>query len=128
MKMLKKVLLPLLIAASIGAVSTSALAETDKGRIVYAPADAINLVLGKIKAASDAAAAGTEGDALADLIKEASDGSKEINANDKVDRARATANNVLKAARKLAQEGKKAEAEEALKESAKKFEALKNLL
>ncbi|MGZ5076303.1 MAG: hypothetical protein ACXV9R_06740 [Methylobacter sp.] len=128
MKILKKILLSLLIAASMGAVSTSALAETDKGRITYAPIDAINLVSGKIKAAIDAAAAGTEGDALADLIKEASDASKEVNANDKVDRARSTANNTLKAARKLAQEGKKDEAVESLKEAGKKFEGLKGLL
>lgn len=128
MKMLKKILLASFIAASLGAVSTSAMAETDKGRITYAPADAINNVSAKIKAAIDAAAAGTEGDALADLIKEASDLSKEINANDKVDRARASANNTLKSARKLAQEGKKDEAVEALKDAAKKFEALKGLL
>lgn len=128
MKMLKKILLASFIAASLGAVSTSAMAETDKGRITYAPADAINNVSAKIKVAIDAAASGTEGDALADLIKEASDLSKEINANDKVDRARASANNVLKSARKLAQEGKKDEAVEALKDAAKKFEALKGLL
>jgi hypothetical protein len=128
MKMLKKILLASLIAASMGAVSTSAMAETDKGRVTYAPADAINNVSAKIKVASDAAAAGTEGDALADLIKEASDLSKEINANDKVDRARSSANNVLKSARKLAQEGKKDEATEALKDAAKKFEALKSLI
>jgi hypothetical protein len=128
MKMLKKILLASFIAASLGAVSTSAMAETDKGRITYAPADAINNVGAKIKVAIDAAASGTEGDALADLIKEASDLSKEINANDKVDRARASANNTLKSARKLAQEGKKDEAVEALKDAAKKFEALKGLL
>jgi len=128
MKMLKKILLASLIAASLGAVSTSAMAETDKGRITYAPADAINNVSAKIKVAIDAAASGTEGDALADLIKDASDLSKEINANDKVDRARASANNVLKSARKLAQEGKKDEAVEALKDAAKKFEALKSLI
>jgi hypothetical protein len=128
MKMLKKILLASLIAASLGAVSTSAMAETDKGRITYAPADAINNVSAKIKVAVDAAASGTEGDALADLIKEASDLSKEINANDKVDRARSSANNVLKSARKLAQEGKKDESVEALKDAGKKFEALKGLL
>ncbi|MCK9621798.1 MAG: hypothetical protein M0R47_14825 [Methylobacter sp.] len=128
MKMLKKILLASLIAASMGAVSTSAMAETDKGRVTYAPADAINNVSAKIKVAIDAAASGTQGDALADLIKDASDLSKEINANDKVDRARASANNVLKSAKKLAQEGKTQEAEEALKEAAKKFEALKSLI
>jgi hypothetical protein len=128
MKMLKKILLASLIAASLGAVSTSAMAETDKGRITYAPADAINNVSAKIKVAIDAAAAGTEGDALADLIKDASDLSKEINANDKVDRARSSANNVLKSARKLAQEGKKDESVEALKDAAKKFEGLKSLI
>lgn len=128
MKMLKKILLSLLIAASMGAVSTSALAETDKGRITYAPAEAINLVGGKIKIALDAVTSGTEGEKIADLIKEALDASKEVNANDKVDMARSRANNKLKSAKAHAKSGAVSEAEEELKDAAKMFEALKGLL
>ena len=43
MKTLKTILLSLFIAASMGAVSTSALAEVDPGRITYKPAEAIDM-------------------------------------------------------------------------------------
>ena len=49
MKSLKKILLSLLIAASVGTVSTSVLAESDPGRISYTPVEAIDLVVGNIK-------------------------------------------------------------------------------
>jgi hypothetical protein len=128
MKILKKTLLSLLIAASMGAVSTSALAETDKGRITYSPADAIDIVGAKIKVAIDAATTGAAGPAVADLVKEALDASKEINANDKVDMARSRANNVLKSAKNKAKDGNVKEAEEELRDAAKKFDALKSLI
>jgi len=128
MNILKKALLSLLIAASMGAVSTSALAETDKGRITYSPSDAIDLVSGKIKIALDAATSGTEGEKLSDLIKDALDASKEINANDKVDIARSRANNKLKAAKTHAKESALQEAEQELRDAAKMFEALKGLI
>ncbi len=128
MKILKKILLSLLIAASMGAVSTSALAETDKGRITYAPADAIDLVVGKIKIALEAVTSGSEGEKVADLIKDASDASKEINANDKVDIARSKANNKLKSARTHAKEAALQEAEQELRDAQKAFEGLKSLL
>jgi hypothetical protein len=128
MKMLKKIVLSLLVAASMSAVSTSAMAETDKGRIVYAPAEAINLVGGKIKIALDGIAAGNSGEQVSELIKDALDASKEVNANDKVDMARSRANNKLKAAKAHAKSGSLTEAEEELKDAAKMFEALKGLL
>jgi hypothetical protein len=128
MKILKKILLSLLIAASMGAVSTSALAETDKDRITYAPADAIDMVSGKIKIALEAVTSGTEGSKVSDLIKEALDASKEINANDKVDIARSRANNKLKAAKTHAKENALQEAEQELRDAAKMFEALKGLI
>ncbi len=128
MKILKKILLSLLIAASMGAVSTSALAETDKGRITYSPSDAIDLVSGKIKIALDAVTSGTEGEKVADLIKEALDASKEINANDKVDIARSRANNKLKAAKTHAKEEALQEAEQELRDAFKMFDDLKKLL
>ena len=128
MKILKKVLLSLMIAASMGAVSTSAMAEADKGRIAYAPADAINMTLDKIKAAIDAIKNGAEGAAVADLIKEASDASKEINANDKVDVARSKANSKLKSARNHAKNNSLQEAEQELQSAEKAFNDLKGLL
>ncbi len=128
MKILKKILLSLLIAASMGAVSTSVLAETDKDRITYTPADAIDIVGAKIKIALEAATTGSEGEKVSGLIKEALDASKEINANDKVDMARSRANNKLKAAKTHAKDGSVKEAEEELREAAKMFEALKSLI
>lgn len=128
MKILKKILLSLLIGASMGAVSTSVLAETDKDRITYAPADAIDMVGAKIKIAIDAATTGADGAKVSELIKDALDTSKEINANDKVDIARSRANNVLKSAKNHAKDGAVKEAEEELRDAAKKFEALKSLI
>ena len=128
MKIIKKILISFLIAASIGAVSTSVLAETDKDRITYAPADAINMVNGKIKIALDAVTSGSEGSKVADLIKDALDASKEINANDKVDIARSKANNKLKAAKLHAKESALQEAEQELRDAHKMFDDLKKLI
>jgi len=64
----------------------------------------------------------------ADLIKDALDASKEINANDKVDAARSRANNKLKAAKKHASEGALQEAEQELRNAYKGFLDLKGLL
>jgi len=60
MKTMKKVLLLVMIASSLAAVSTASFAESDPGRIVYAPADAIDLVAAKVKVAIDAVAGGAE--------------------------------------------------------------------
>jgi hypothetical protein len=128
MKILKKILLSLLIAASMGAVSTSVLAETDKDRVTYAPAVAIDMVNAKIKIALEAITSGTEGEKVSALIKDALDVSKEINANDKVDMARSRANNVLKAAKTHAKESALQEAEQELRDAMKMFEALKSLI
>ena len=110
----------------MSAVSTSVLAETDKGRITYSPSDAIDMTAGKIKIALDAVTSGTEGEKVADLIKDALDASKEINANDKVDIARSKANNVLKAAKLHAKEAALQEAEQELRDAIKMFEDLKS--
>ncbi|MEF3074838.1 hypothetical protein V2P20_07355 [Methylobacter sp. Wu1] len=128
MKILRKVLLSLLIAASMGAVSTSAMAEAEKGRIEYAPAEAINMTVDKIKAAQDAIKNGEKGAAVADLIKGALDISKEINANDKVDRARSKANTMLKNARNHAKNNSLQEAEQELQSAEKAFNDLKGMI
>lgn len=128
MKTMKKILLSLLIASSMGAVSTATFAESDPGRITYAPAEAIDMVAAKVKLAIDAIASGSEGEAVAKLIKDALDASKEINANDKVDMARSRANNKLKSARNHAKEEALQEAEQELKEAYKGFISLKGML
>lgn len=128
MKILRKVLLSLLIAASMGAVSTSAMAEAEKGRIEYAPAEAINMTVDKIKSAQDAIKNGEKGAAVADLIKGALDISKEINANDKVDRARSKANTMLKNARNHAKNNSLQEAEQELQSAEKAFNDLKGMI
>jgi hypothetical protein len=128
MKTLKTILLSLFIAASMGAVSTSALAEADPGRIVYKPADAIDMVVAKIQVAIEAISKGASNEEAAALIKQASDLSKEINANDKVDNARAKANRKLKSAVTHAKGSALQEAEQELRDAKKDFEALKGLL
>ena len=128
MKTLKKILLSLFIAVSMGAVSTSALAETDAGRITYKPAEAIDMVVAKIQAAIEGISKGASNDEAAALIKPAIDLSKEINANDKVDNARAKANRKLKSAMSHAKESALQEAESELRDAKKDFEALKSLI
>ena len=128
MKTLKTILLSLFIAVSMGAVSTSALAEVDPGRITYKPADAIDMVVAKIQDAIEGISKGASNEEAAALIKKASDASKEINANDKVDNARAKANRKLKAAMSHAKESALQEAESELRNAKKDFEALKSLL
>jgi len=128
MKSLKKILLSLVIAASAGTFSAAALAENDPGRVTYKPEDAIDMVVGKIQVAIDGITKGASGDEAAALIKAASDLSKEINANDKVDNARAKANRKLKSAMSHAKESALQEAEQELKDAKKDFEALKSLI
>ena len=128
MKTLKTILLSLFIAASMGAVSTSALAETDAGRVTYKPAEAIDMVVAKIQAAIEGISKGASGEEAAALIKPAIDLSKEINANDKVDNARAKANRKLKSAMSHAKESALQEAEAELRDAKKDFEALKSLI
>ena len=128
MKTLKTILLSLFIAASMGAISTSVLAETDAGRITYKPAEAIDMVVAKIQAAIEGISKGASGEEAAALIKPAIDLSKEINANDKVDNARSKANRKLKSAITHAKESALQESEAELRDAKKDFEALKSLI
>jgi len=128
MKTLKKITLALCIAASMGAVSTSAMAETDKGRITYAPTEAIDMTVAKVNEALSLLEQGGDVEKASDAAKGALDISKEINANDKVDAARAKANNKVKAARKHLSEGSTQEAEQELRDAQKGYLALKSLI
>lgn len=126
MKILKKILLALAIASSIGVFSTQALAG--EGRVSYKPIDAINNILKQIRATIDAIEAGAEGEQATAMIKKCLAMSKEIYANDKVDRARSRANKHLKAARTEAKKEELQIADEHLRKAYKGFEGLKKLL
>ncbi len=127
MKILKSAIVAFSLALSLGSFSTSAVA-CEAGRTCYTPEQAIDMVLQNIKSAMDAIDSGSEGEVVAALIKSASDASKEINANDVVDRNRQRANGILKKARKEAKKEQLQVAEEHLKQAKKKFEALKGML
>ncbi len=127
MKILKSAIVAFSLALTLGSFSTSAVA-CESGRVCYTPEEAIELVLQNIKSAMDAIDSGSEGEVVSSLIKAASDASKEINANDVVDRNRQRANAVLKKARKEAKKEQLQVAEEHLKQAKKKFEALKGML
>ncbi|MGD7035019.1 hypothetical protein [Methylotuvimicrobium buryatense] len=128
MKFLRKVLLSLAIASSMGAIATPVMAESDPGRISYAPVEAIKLTSEKIQAAIDAVAAGSSADEVAVLVKDALDMSKEINANDKVDVARARANGELKKARNAAKKGSLDGVDAALQSALKQYGELPGLI
>lgn len=109
----------------MGTFSSVALAEASEGRISYAPADAIDLVLGKIKEAQEAIKSGADGETVAKIIKQGLDFSKEVNANDVVDRKRYKANDILKKARAAAKNSSMGEVDASLQEAAKAFADLK---
>ena len=128
MKILKNIALSFCLAASLGAVSTSVMAEGDAGRITYAPADAIDMVAAKVGLAIDAITKGEDQEKVSDLIKDVLSASKEINASDKVFAARDKIHNKLKSARKHLKEGATQEAEQELRDAQKVFLALKSIL
>jgi hypothetical protein len=133
MKLLKNIVLCLFIAVSaVGVTSTAYAADGgEAGRIIYKPAEAINLVLEKIKAAQDAIAANKDPKDVKDVleaIKAAKDASKEINANDKVDIARIRANGHLAKAIGMVKEQDLKAASEHLDTAATAFAELKKLL
>jgi len=128
MKTLKKILLSLLIASSMSAVSTAVFAEAGEGRIVYSPSDALDLIDGKTMAAIDGISKGASPDEAQKLIKAALDATKELNANDKVDMARQKANNKLKSAKNHAKAGELQAAEQEVRDAHKIFQSMREML
>jgi len=127
MKILKSAVVAFSLAIAMGSFSTTALA-CESGRTCYTPKQAIKLVEDNIKAAQAAVASGSQAEDVIDLVKKALDYSKEINANDVVDRNRSKANNHLKAAIKAAKEGNLTETTEHLNAGEKGFAALNGML
>jgi hypothetical protein len=128
MKLLKNIVLAVFMAVSVAGVSTTAFAETDAGRVTYKPAEAINNLVTKIKEAQAAIAAGKTDAEVLTLVQEAKALGKEINANDKVDRARAKATiHIAKAIGAVKEKDQKL-ANEHLTAAIPEFEALKSLI
>ena len=128
MKTLKTIGLSSLIALTMGAFSSAVLAEASEGRISYAPADAIDMVIGEIKKAQLAVSEGKSGDEAYKIINQDMDYSREVNANDVVDGERSRANEILKKARTMAKNNSMQDIEEHLQNAAKAFADLKPLI
>jgi hypothetical protein len=140
MKVLKKAVLATTLAISFG--SFPATADICLGMACMynrmTPVEGIDATIGQINEAlksiqvrnsGGAADDGKAGDELIiNDIKEALKLSKEINANDKLDRNRNRANDYLKKARGAIQEHDLAKATDLLKEAEKRFEDLKSMI
>ena len=128
MKTLKTIVLSSLIALAMGSFSSAVLAESDAGRISYAPADAIDLMIGELKKAKLAAAEGKPGDEVYKFIKQAMDYGKDVNANDVVDRERSRTNEVIKKARTMAKKNEMTGIDEHLDRAIKELGDIKGLI
>ena len=128
MKTLKKIALAAMVALSLGAVSTTSFAENDPGRISYPAAQAVDMLAAKVQTAIDSITSGADAETAGKVIKEASDFSKEVNANDRVARAIAKATNIVKAARKDVQDGNAQQAETKLRDAHKQILEAKSLI
>ena len=128
MKIFKSAAIAFSLTVAMGSFSTSAVAESDPGRISYAPVDVINEVSTRIDAAVTAIDNGAEDAEVAAMIKKARDFTKELNANDKVARETAKVRNHLKAAEAAAKTANLTEAKEHLATAKKANEGLKGLL
>ena len=130
MKLLKNAALVLFMAVASVGVSSTAMAENDPGRVTFTPQEAIGNVVDKIHHAEAAIASNKSADEVAAIVKEAKDLGKEINANDKVDRARSKATNHLVAALKTlkSKNPSMTEAEHHLKAAGPAFTELKSLI
>lgn len=141
MKLLKHTFVATALVLSLGAFSTTANAICLGMACMYnkmtplqgieATLDKVTEALESVRLKNSGGATGSDkdsNDVIINNIKEALATSKEINANDKVDRNRNRANDYLKKARKAVKEGDLAKATEDLKEAEKRFSELKGML
>ena len=141
MKLLKSAVVATTLALSLGAFSTTASAVCLGMACMYnkmTPMEGIDATMGQITDALTAiqvrnsgGAAGSDKDSddvIVNHIKEALKLTKEINANDKLDRNRNRANDYLKKARAAVQGGDLPKATEDLEEAEKRFAALKGMI
>ena len=131
MKLLQRAMVATTLALSLGAFSNTATAVCMGMACMYAnmtPLQGINATVGQIDAALEAINAHHSDQAIIGNIKDALKLSKEINANDKVDRNRQRANGYLKKARKAVKQDEFDIATEHLTEARTRFLGLKGML
>ena len=140
MKLLKSAVVATTLAISLGSFSTTAAVCLGMACMYnrMTPIEGIDATLGQVTEALEAiqlrdsgGAAGSDKDSddvIINNIKDALKLSKEINANDKLDRNRNRANDYLKKARVAVQEGDLNKATENLKEAEKRFSDLKGMI
>ncbi len=130
MKLLKSTVVATTLALSLG--SFSATADICLGMACMynrmTPAEGIDATVGQVTKALIALSHNAGSDVVIDDIKEALKLSKEINANDKLDRNRNRANDYLKKARAAVQDGDSVKATELLTEAEKRFSELKGMI
>jgi len=130
MKLLKSAAVATTLALSLG--SFPATAEICLGMACMynrmTPAEGIDATVGQITKALIAINDKADDDVVINDIKEALKLSKEINANDKLDRNRNRANDYLKKARTAVHEGDSVKATELLKEAESRFSDLKGMI
>ena len=131
MKLIQRAILASTLAISLGSFSTTATAVCMGMACMYAkmtPLQGINASVSQIDEALKAINAHHSDQAIIGNIKDALKLSKEINANDKVDRNRQRANGYLKKARKAVKEDDFDKATELLTEARTRFLGLKGML
>lgn len=130
MKLLKSAVVATTLALSLG--SFSATADICMGMACMynrmTPAEGIDATVGQVTKALIALNDNAGSDVVINEIKEALKLSKEINANDKLDRNRNRANDYLKKARAAIQDGDSVKATELLKEAEQRFSDLKGMI
>lgn len=128
MKNLKILIISSLVALTMGTFSSVAMAEASEGRITYAPADAIDLMIVELKKAKLAASEGKPSDEVYKFLKQSKDYGKDVNANDVVDRERSRANEHIKKAIAMAKKNELKGIEEHIDAAIKKLEEMKGLI
>ena len=132
MKLLKSAVVATTLALSLSSFSTPTTAEVCLGMACMynkmTPIEGINATVEQTRQALKAITDNASEVVIIDNIKDALKVSKEINANDKVDRNRQRANGFLKKARKAVRNDDLKKATEDLKEAEQRFLALKGMI
>lgn len=131
MKLLKSAVVATTLTLSLGFFSATADAVCLGMACMYnkmTPIEGIDATVGQVNEALKAINDKAGEEVIIGNIKEALAVSKEINANDKVDRNRNRANDYLKKARTAVKDGDLIKATEHLKEAEKRFADLKGLI
>lgn len=128
MNILKSAAIAFSLTIAMGTFSTSAVAESDPGRVSHDPKDVVIEIDNRIDAAVNAINNGAEDSDVVALIKKARDFTKELNANDKVSRETAKVRAHLKTAEASAKTANLQEAKEHLAKAKEANAVLKTFM